>query len=58
MTGISVLLNRMQWAVNSVAIDGSLYRYHPNLHALMTAWIAELAPNTQVVMSTFTQLMI
>ena len=48
MTGISVLLNRMQWPENSVAIDGSLYRYHPKLHSMMMAWIAELAPNTKV----------
>jgi len=48
-SGLSVLLNRMQWPENSVAIDGSLYRYHPNLHSLMMAWIAELAPTTKVV---------
>ena len=44
-----MLLNRMQWTENSVAIDGSLYRYHPKLHSMMMAWIAELAPNTKVL---------
>jgi len=48
VTGISVLLNRMQWTENSVAIDGSLYRYHPKLHSMMMAWISELSPNTKV----------
>ena len=49
VTGISVLLNRMQWTENSVAIDGSLYRYHPKLHSMMMAWISELSPNTKVL---------
>ena len=56
VTGLSVLLNHMQWPENSIAIDGSLYRYHPNLHSMMTAWIVELAPNTKVDASALLQL--
>lgn len=31
-----------------VAIDGSLYRYHPKLHNMMTQKLAELVPETKV----------
>jgi hexokinase len=44
---VAVLLNHMQWPENTVAIDGSLYRHHPKLHAMMTAWLTELAPTTK-----------
>lgn len=32
----------------TIAIDGSLYRHHPNMHDIMMAWLAFLVPNTKV----------
>jgi len=42
---LAVLLNHMKWSENTIAIDGSLYRYHPYLHDMMTEKLAELAPD-------------
>jgi hexokinase len=43
----AVLLNRMNRSENVIAIDGSLYRYHPKLHQIITDWLKELAPAVQ-----------
>ena len=47
-SAIAVLFNHMKLPKSVVAIDGSLYKYHPKLHDMMMAWMSELAPNTQV----------
>ncbi|ELU09300.1 hypothetical protein CAPTEDRAFT_151872 [Capitella teleta] len=45
---LAVFIRRMQWQELTVAIDGSLYRYHPKLHEKITLWLEELCPLTQV----------
>jgi len=34
-TGIAVLVNRVNKPKVTVAVDGSLYRFHPHFHQLM-----------------------
>ncbi|XP_015840633.1 hexokinase type 2 isoform X2 [Tribolium castaneum] len=41
-TGIATLLNKMNEARVTVAIDGSVYRYHPHFHDLMMQTISTL----------------
>ena len=48
ITGIAVLLNHRKKPEVKVAIDGSLYKYHPHLHDMMTAEVTRLAPHTKV----------
>ncbi len=40
--GIATLLNRINDPKVTVAVDGSLYRYHPHFHNLMTEKITEM----------------
>lgn len=40
--GIAALLNKMEENNVTVGIDGSVYRFHPHFHDLMTAKISEL----------------
>lgn len=40
--GIAALLNRMQLPAVTVAVDGSLYRFHPHFHDLMMKMTTEL----------------
>lgn len=40
--GVACLLNRIQEKRAVVAVDGSVYRYHPAFHNLMTAGISKL----------------
>jgi hexokinase len=41
--GVACLLNRIREPSRAVvAVDGSVYRYHPAFHNLMTAGIAKL----------------
>lgn len=40
--GVACLLNRMKEPHAVVAVDGSVYRYHPAFHNLMTAGINKL----------------
>lgn len=40
--GVACLLNRIKEKRAVVAVDGSVYRYHPAFHNLMTAGIAKL----------------
>lgn len=40
--GIATLLNKMNEPDVTVAIDGSVYRYHPHFHNLMMETIAQL----------------
>lgn len=40
--GIATLLNKMNEPQVTVAIDGSVYRYHPHFHNLMMETIAQL----------------
>ncbi|GAB1869416.1 Phosphotransferase [Camponotus japonicus] len=42
--GIAALLNKMSEDNVTVGIDGSVYRFHPHFHDLMTAKINELQP--------------
>ena len=41
-TGIVTLLNRINKPNITVAVDGSLYRYHPKFHAFMMEKIQNL----------------
>ncbi|RZC34887.1 hexokinase type 2, partial [Asbolus verrucosus] len=41
-TGIATLLNKMNESRVTVAIDGSVYRYHPHFHDLMMKTISSL----------------
>lgn len=41
-TGISSLINRMDFLDVGVGVDGSLFRYHPHFHNLMTTTIRQL----------------
>lgn len=43
----AVLLNHMNRLENVIAMDGSMYRYHPRLHQMITDWLIELAPTVQ-----------
>jgi len=45
--GIAVLLQRVSKPAVTVGVDGSLYRYHPRFHQLITEKITQLAPNKQ-----------
>ena len=45
---IAVLLKHMNRPLTTVAIDGSLYRYHPKMHDLMMKCLQQLAPNNKV----------
>ena len=40
--GVSVLLNRIGEESVTVAVDGSVYRFHPHFHNLMTEQISQL----------------
>ena len=40
--GIAMLLNRINKPNVTVAVDGSLYRFHPRFHDLMMSKIKEL----------------
>ncbi|KAK7085171.1 hypothetical protein SK128_015715 [Halocaridina rubra] len=40
--GVSVLLNRIDEESVTVAVDGSVYRFHPHFHNLMTEQISHL----------------
>lgn len=42
------MLNRMDESDITVAIDGSLYKYHPRMKAWLEDIIAERAPNKKV----------
>ncbi|XP_068217429.1 hexokinase type 2 isoform X3 [Palaemon carinicauda] len=41
-SGVAVLLNRIQEESVTVAVDGSVYRFHPHFHNLMTEQISQL----------------
>lgn len=41
-TGLSVLLDKMDRPEVTVGVDGSVYRYHPHVHRLMSEQIAKL----------------
>ena len=47
--GIATLLNRINKPCRTVAVDGSLYRYHPHFHDLMMRKIEQLVPPALVV---------
>ena len=40
--GLATLINRAQKPEMTIAVDGSLYRFHPRFHNLMTLKIQEL----------------
>ena len=42
LTGIATLLNKMNRPDVVVAVDGSLYRFHPHFHDLMVEKITDL----------------
>lgn len=43
-SGISTLLQRMEREFVAVAVDGSVFKRHPRIAALMNKYIALLAP--------------
>jgi len=45
--GVAALLKRVSRESVTVAIDGSLYRYHPKFHNLMTEMTQQLLPEQQ-----------
>ncbi|XP_071449051.1 hexokinase type 2 isoform X1 [Hetaerina americana] len=45
--GVSCLLDRMGESDVTVAVDGSVYRFHPHFHDLMMLKIGELSPHIQ-----------
>lgn len=48
--GIATLINRLKKKSMTIAIDGSLYRFHPRFHNLMVLKIKELVnPGHKVV---------
>lgn len=48
IVGISVLLDRVSKQDVTVGVDGSLYRYHPKFHNLITEKVAALSPSKKV----------
>lgn len=43
---VSTILNKMQRPYTTVAVDGSVYKYHPHFHDLMEKKVLELTdPN-------------
>lgn len=46
--GISALVDRVSKSDVTIAVDGSLYRYHPKFHHLITEKVATLSPNKKV----------
>lgn len=49
--GLATLLNKMKEKKVTIGVDGSVYRYHPHYHNLMTEKIRELAnPDIEVCM--------
>lgn len=42
---LSCLLNRQTRSETTVAVDGSLYKFHPRLHELLVKYTSELVPN-------------
>lgn len=46
--GVAALLKRVSRTSVTVAVDGSLYRYHPKFHDLMTDMTQQLLPHKQV----------
>jgi hexokinase len=50
--GVACLLERMGETDVTVAVDGSVYRFHPHFHHLMMDKIAELiSPNIKVIIN-------
>ena len=48
--GLATLINRAQKPEMTIAVDGSLYRFHPRFHNLMTLKIQELLkPGLKVI---------
>jgi len=45
--GVAALLKRVSRTSVTVAVDGSLYRYHPKFHDLMTDMTQQLLPHKQ-----------
>ena len=52
--GLATLINRAQKPEMTIAVDGSLYRFHPRFHNLMTLKIQELVkPGLKVISLVF-----
>jgi len=47
-SGTASLLERMNRKETTVAIDGSLFKYHPRLKFLMEQYISSMAPGKNV----------
>ena len=55
--GVATILNRMQKANMTVAVEGSLYRYHPHFHRLLEQKVKELVdPSLKVTAASDTML--
>jgi hexokinase len=50
--GVATLINKMGKDTVTVGIDGSVYRFHPHFHDLMTEKIAQLV-NSDIKVSSF-----
>lgn len=48
VTGVAALLKRVSKTSVTVAVDGSLYKYHPKFHNLMTEMAQQLLPHQKV----------
>jgi hexokinase len=46
--GTATLLERLDRPDTTIAVDGSLYKYHPRLRSLMNKYIHLLAPEKKV----------
>jgi hexokinase len=46
--GTAMLLERLDRADTTIAVDGSLYKYHPRLKSWMKKYIRLLAPGKKV----------
>ena len=47
---LSTILERMDKPSATIAVDGSVYKYHPKMHKLMTDFIGEMIPGKKFKM--------
>ena len=53
LSELAVLVKRIGKECVTIAMDGSLYRYHPKIHNHMTTWLKHLAPEIQACCHVF-----
>ena len=47
---LATILERMDKPSATIAVDGSVYKYHPKMHKLMTDFIGEMIPGKKFKM--------